>query len=129
MAKLVTTISQSESGYSTDIVAIDGREVSRNHVGGFQLMPGRHTVEVKGRHAPVRNYYAGGAIAAAVGAAIAATKVSDSGPMVACFIARPERTYEIRTYSEGGVWQIQVVDQTSTYDVKSPCKTAIKLHP
>jgi hypothetical protein len=35
---------------------------------------------------------------------------------------RPERTYEVRTYVEGGFWQIQVVDETTTNDVKSPCK-------
>jgi hypothetical protein len=133
-AELVTTSSQSESGYSTDIVAIDGNAKRGSN---FTLRPGRHTVEVEGTCTERdRNQ---GAIAGAaavsplaavgmsIGTAIAASRDAlHSGRLMACFIARPNRTYEVRTFGEGGVWKVEVIDQTTTYDVKSPCKTTAR---
>ena len=67
---------------------------------------------------------AGGPAVALGASLIGWADATHSVPMNACFIARAGRTYEARTYLEGGYWQIQVVDQTTTYDVKSPCKKA-----
>jgi hypothetical protein len=133
-AELVTTSAQSESGYSTDIVAIDGQA---KHGSSFTLRPGRHTVEVEGT-CTERNGNQGAiagaaavnplaAVGMSIGTAIAASRNAlHSDRLMACFIARPSRTYEVRTFGEGGVWKVEVVDQTTTYDVKSPCKTAAR---
>jgi len=130
-ARLVTTDSQSESGFSTEIRSIDGMEPSRANL---ELGPGRHVVEVVGTSrrvgpnasAGVRGATAGAAFVNplfAVGVGLAGwADATHSAPMKACFTVRPERTYEVRTFIEGQVWNIQVVDQTTTYDVKSPCK-------
>jgi len=125
VAKLVTTSAQDVSGYSTDIVSIDGNAVSGS---SFKLLPGRHSVEAEGTNTPRGN--TGAVVGAALFSPAAAilvdiaTKGDDahSGRLMACFIARPDRTYEVRTFGEGGLWKIEVVDQETTYDVKSPCK-------
>jgi hypothetical protein len=133
-AELVTTSSQSESGYSTRIVAIDG---NAKRGSSFTLRPGRHTVEVLGTSVERdRNQgaIAGAALVSPIGAlgmhlesAISASRDAlHSDRLMACFIARPNRIYEVRTFGEGGVWKVEVVDQTTTYDVKSPCKTAAR---
>jgi hypothetical protein len=128
-AELVTTSAQSESGYSTKIVGLDGKEVSRS---SFSMDPGRHTVEVEGECAGRNSRVIVGAVLFGVVGAVIAHATEDtngagqrtqySGRLRACFIARPGRTYEVRTYAEGSVWKVEVVDQTTTYDVKSPCK-------
>jgi len=133
-AELTTTSAQSESGFSTDITSIDGK---RAGWGSTTLAPGRHVVEVVGTSrrvgvnasAGVRGTAMGAALAGGPAVALGASLIgwadaTHSVPMNACFIARAGRTYEARTYLEGGYWQIQVVDQTTTYDVKSPCKKA-----
>jgi len=131
-ATLKTTWSQSESGFSTDIVSIDGRLTSRS---SFELKPGRHVVEAVGTSSlvgPNSNVPAGARVAPGVGvvASIAAwASATESERMNACFIVRPGRTYEVRTYAEGGGWHIQVIDQTTTYDVQSPCKRLLTERP
>jgi hypothetical protein len=131
-AYLITTRSQAESGYSTEIVGLDGKHVGSRRE--FTLQPGRHTVYVEGTWEKGM----GGAVAAGVGALLLAAPIVAAGVAAgvavaagrgaehsdrlrACFIARPGRTYEARTYAEGGVWKVEVVDQTTTFDVKSPC--------
>jgi hypothetical protein len=134
-AELTTTSSQSESGFSTDITSIDGKPAGW---GSISLEPGRHTVEVIGTSRRVGINASAGTRGAAMGGAAAGSPAFALGamlvgwadathslPIKACFIARAGRTYEVRTYLEGGYWQIQVVDQTTTYDVKSPCKRPI----
>jgi hypothetical protein len=130
-ARLVTTDSQSESGFSTDILSIDEREPTRANL---ELAPGRHVVKVVGTSRRVGVNASAGMRGAAVGAGLVSplfgagaalagwADATHSVPMKACFITRPGRTYEVRTFIEGQVWNIQVVDQTTTYDVKSPCK-------
>jgi len=128
-ARLVTTDAQSESGFSTDIVSIDGKPPTGDNL---TLHPGRHFVEVVGtsQKVGVNGFAAGATIVnplvgagVALGGMLAArANAIHSVPIKACFIARPDRTYEVRTFVEGGVWHIEVVDQTTTYDVKSPCK-------
>jgi hypothetical protein len=130
-ALLTTTSAQSESGFSTDIVSVDGKPPTRENLG---VEPGRHYVEAVGTSRRVGvNAPAGtkaavlgvGLVSPLVGAGIALANWADathSTRMKACFIARPGRTYEVRTYVEGEAWHIEVVDQATTYDVKSPCK-------
>jgi hypothetical protein len=132
VAMLVTTDAQTQSGFSTDIRVIDGVKVDGSK---FKLVVGRHAVEVEAHCWQPGSGIAGGALVGAaagpaLGVAVAgiAHEVSRrhcaAPSLKACFIARPEHTYEVRTFAEGGYWRIEVVDQTSTYDVKSPCKTA-----
>jgi len=125
----VTTEAQAESGFSTDIVSIDGKAPTRQNL---TMDPGRHLVEVVGTclKVGVNGFAVGatmvsplvGAGAALGGMLVARANAIHSVAMKACFIARPGRTYEVRTFAEGGVWHVEVVDQTTTYDVKSPCK-------
>jgi len=105
-AELVTTSAQAGSGYSTDIVAIDGKAERGS---SFTLRPGRHTVEVEGT-CTARNGNQGAIAGAAavnplaaagmsLGTAIAASRNAlHSDRLMACFIARPTRTYEVRTF-------------------------------
>lgn len=116
-AQVETTDSQSESGYWTEILSIDGKApTSRN----LKVRPGHHTIEAEG------HCLGTGAVGVGAGALVAyainRANATRSGSLEACFLARGDRMYEVRTYKEGGVWQIQVVDQHTTYDVKSPCK-------
>jgi hypothetical protein len=130
-ARLITTNAQSESWYSTRISAVDGHVEDGSSI---RLAPGRHSVEVVGRAVPIlqgkpattTTMY--GALGVVLGTGIANLHASRhhavySAPLTTCFRARPGRTYEVRTYVEGGVWQIQVIDHTTTYDVKSACLT------
>ena len=105
-AELVTTSAQSESGYSTEIVGIDGKA---RRGSSFTLRPGRHTVEVEGTCVERNGNQGAIAGAAAVnplaaagmslGTAIAASRNAlHSDRLMACFIARPTRTYEVRTF-------------------------------
>jgi len=97
--------------------------------GSFSLPPGRHSVEVAGTWKNGSGMGAGmafGIVGALVGSMVDETGAVHSSPLVACFIARPGRTYRIRTFGESGVWKIELFDEQTTYDVKSPCKTAPK---
>ena len=70
----------------------------------------------------------GARLVPAVGAVVAAVAFvagTNSGRMKACFIARPEQTYEVRVIADGSAWHIQVIDQSTTYEVQSPCKRAV----
>jgi hypothetical protein len=124
MAEIITTDSTSESGFSTEIVTIDGRRAVQRS--GYLLKPGRHFIEIVGTtrrtgvNGGIRGFGPGIAAANAVRAWATATK---SVPLEACFRAIAGHTYEIRSYVEGGVWQVQVVDQSTTFDVKSPCQS------
>jgi hypothetical protein len=136
-AHLITTRSQAESGYSTEIVGLDGHPVSSRS--NLRLQPGRHRVYVEGKCDNTDiGFVAGAAVGALLvnpivapaiiaGATMGTERsVHHSGRLRACFIARSGRTYEVRTYAEGGVWKVEVVDQTTTFDVKSPCKDEIE---
>ena len=125
MATLMTTSRQEESGFSTDILKIDGKYVSRS---GASVRPGRHVVEVLGTS---RSVGANSGVPAglrlipvvAAGATVAGwASATESQPIEVCFRALAGRDYEVRTFVEGGVWHVEVIDQTTTYDVKSPCK-------
>jgi hypothetical protein len=129
-AILKTTWSGSESGFSTDIVAIDGTEISGSRL---VLEPGRHVVEAVGtsKAVGVNSDAPSGvplllppAAAFVVGNAVAYATRTKSDRMKACFIARPGRTYEVRVIGDGGGWHIQVFDDSTTYEVQSPCKRA-----
>ena len=127
-AQLIATSAQAESGYSTEIRKIDGRQKSG---GGHMIFPGRHSVEAIGRYDGHDNKgRAVGAMFGVVGAVVAYSlereNAAESSPLTACFIARPGHTYEVRTFAEGGVWHIEVFDHSTTYDVKSPCRSAPK---
>jgi hypothetical protein len=96
MAKIETTSSQAESGFSTDILTVDGKERPN-----LAIEPGRHVVEVVGTSRRVGANASAGTKGAAAGAAavnplfaagVALAGWADathSAPMKACFIARP----------------------------------------
>jgi hypothetical protein len=123
-AMLITTMTQAESGYSTEITKVDGRHRGWS---SYTLVPGRHSVEVIGKH-DSRSPMDSGVMLGLVGAAIASGReawVAGESPLLtACFIARPGHTYEVRTLVEGGVWKVEVFDHETTYTVQSPCKRA-----
>jgi hypothetical protein len=122
-------MAQAESGYSTEVTKVDGRPLGGS---SYTLVPGRHSVEVIGKHAG-RNPMATGAMFGLAGAAIASGReawVAGESPLLtACFIARPSHTYEVRTFVEGGVWKVEVFDHETTYTVQSPCKRAPNEQP
>jgi hypothetical protein len=140
VAVLITTNGQvmmdgkSQSGVSTRVAKIDGKEINGS---SFELLPGRHSVEVTGTKKDNPGGGAGviaagalGGPAAALGFAAAgslAARTEKSRPLVACFIARPRHTYEVRTFGNSdnaGSWEIEIVDQNTTYVVTSACNPA-----
>jgi hypothetical protein len=131
VAILVTTGGMAESGHSTEVAKIDGTTVSGSK---FELLPGRHSVEVKGTLRPPVNNGAAGALAGVAPAAglgmmlgnalMNGDKKQTSDQLVACFVARPKHTYEVRSYGQGKFWVTEVIDQATTYDVKTPCEPA-----
>ncbi len=46
----------------------------------------------------------------------------ESPPLAVCFIARPGRTYQVRTSAQLGAWLVELFDQKTFYNVASPCK-------
>lgn len=124
MAELIPTSARSASGASTAIVSIDGRRAGEGN--GYALEPGQHLIGLVGTaRGPVGNG-AGrgvGADATARDAAQAPASATRSAMLEACFQALPDRTYEVRTYLEGRSWHVEVIDQTTTFDVRSPCET------
>lgn len=124
MAEIITTGSTSESGFSSEIVTIDGRTAGQRS--GYLLKPGRHFIEIVGttRRTGVNGGIRGaGPLIAAANAIQAWATATKSVPLEACFRAIAGHTYEARSYVEGGVWQVQVIDRATTYDVKSPCQS------
>ena len=131
VALLVTTSGMSETGHSTEVAKIDGAKISGSK---FELLPGRHSVEVKGTLRPRPDNGAAGALAGvapavALGMIAASASWSEkhkqsSDQLVVCFVARPRHTYEVRSYGQGGFWVTEIIDQETTYDVKTPCEPA-----
>ena len=109
----------------TEILTLDGRYLGR---GSAPVRPGWHMIEVKGTSRRVganAGLPAGLALNPVVGAGSALAgwaSSTESAPIDVCFRALAGRDYEARTFVEGGVWHVEVIDQTTTYDVKSPCK-------
>jgi hypothetical protein len=79
-AKVITTSSQEGSGYSTDILKIDGKEASGS---SFVLLPGWHSVEVACTHtgAEIRT-----------GVVVGALALGLVGGVVGAIVDRPEAT-------------------------------------
>ena len=46
----------------------------------------------------------------------------ESPPLAACFIARPGRTYQVRTSAQLSAWVLELFDRKTFYNVASPCK-------
>ena len=130
VANLAATDGAGLSDCKTDIATIDGKTV---HGSRFEILPGRHRVQVTSKSKGGGN---NGAVAAAVMfgvvGAVVATSAASPGPAVTydpltvCFTARPGHSYEVRTSSENDMWEIEVIDQESASDVKAPCQTAPK---
>jgi hypothetical protein len=116
-----------EYRYGTDLRKIDGGQVAGS---SFEILPGRHRVEVSGTYkenpANGANMVAFGVIGVAAGAMMDRSTPVHSGPLLACFIARPGHTYVVRTLLESGAWKVEIFDRETTYDVQSPCKTPRK---
>jgi len=136
VAVLITTKGQviidgkSQSGVSTRVARIDGKEIDGS---SFELLPGRHSVEVTGKKMGSGGAAVGLALGGVVGGVIGSeydeAHAEKSSPLIGCFIARPGHTYEVRTFGNAGnagSWQVEIVDQNTTYVVTSACSPAPK---
>lgn len=136
VAVLITTKGQviidgkSQSGVSTRVARIDGKEIDGS---SFELLPGRHSVEVTGKKmgsgGAATGIMLGGAVGGVIGAIADNARAEKSSPLIGCFIARPGHTYEVRTFGNAGnpgSWQVEIVDQNTTYVVTSACNPAPK---
>jgi hypothetical protein len=104
-------------------VKVDDKDVKD---GTFELLPGLHKVKVDSDcwKAPVVvGMGAGGSLAAAaiLIAAVAAHKKPDEDPTLVCFKAKAGHEYTVRTLSESGIWQIELVDDETSDNVKDFC--------
>jgi hypothetical protein len=115
-----------ESSVSTSVAKIDDKEAKGS---SFELLPGRHSVEVTGWKSGDLKAGAGSwALAvASPGAAlihnlaVGVANSEQSKPNVACFVAHPKHTYAVRTFGRDGFWVIEVFDQNTTEVVTSAC--------
>jgi len=136
VAVLITTNGQviidgeSQSGVSTRVARIDGKDIDGS---SFELLPGRHSVEVtgkkKGSGGAAVGLLVGGVVGGLVGSMADEAHAEKSSPLVGCFIARPGHTYEVRTFGNSGnagSWQVEIVDQNTTYVVTSACSPVSK---
>ena len=132
VAVLVTSSDQTAiddqrlSDLSTSVAKIDGKEV-KGKGSSFELLPGRHSVEVTGLKRDVPGMpmavasASAGLLVATAGVVASYANAKESRPIVACFIARPRHTYGVRTFRNAGSWKVEIIDQTTTYVVTSPC--------
>jgi len=105
VAVLITTKGQviidgkSQSGVSTRVARIDGKEIDGS---SFELLPGRHSVEVTGSKkdstGAAIGLVLGGVVGGVIGASSDEAHAEKSSPLIGCFIARPGHTYEVRTF-------------------------------
>jgi hypothetical protein len=111
-----------QSEVSTTLAKIDGKEAKGS---SFELLPGRHSVEVTGwkRDMPGGRSTNGLVVATAILASHANAK--ESSPLVACFIAQPGHTYGVRTFGNAGSWVIEIIDQNTTEVETSGCPPAM----
>jgi hypothetical protein len=107
---------------ATKIVKIDGKDVKD---GTFEFLPGLHKVNVDSncRKAPV--FIGAGALGAALvwsaKAAAEDRKKPPEDPTLVCFKAKAGHEYTVRTLTESGVWQIELVDDETSDNVKDFC--------
>jgi hypothetical protein len=119
---------KSQTGVSTRVAKIDGKEINGS---SFELLPGRHSVEVTGKKMGSGGMAAGAATLGIIGGIAGAladnARAEKSSPLAACFIARPGHTYEVRTFGNAGnpgSWEVEIIDQNTTYVVTSACNPA-----
>jgi hypothetical protein len=126
VARLTSSNGSSAVYCETKIVKIDGKDVKD---GTFELLPGLHKVKVDSncKKAPSSVAMAGAAFGL-VGAVIAAAVVSagqekkpPEDPTLVCWKAKPGHKYTVQTLTEGGVWQIELIDDETSDNVKDFC--------
>jgi hypothetical protein len=103
-------------------VKIDGKDVKD---GTFEVLPGLHKVKVDSNcnKAPL---FVGGAGALGMYAvwairSAAADKKPPEDPTLVCFKAKAGHEYTVRTLSENDVWQIELIDDETSDNVKDFC--------
>lgn len=133
VALLLTSSGQKDSGNYTTVVRIDSKDVSGSK---FEILAGRHRVEVIAEKYPVPGVAPMGAVAGLVSGLVMNAKKEESGPLPTCFTALPGHTYEVRTFGNSVAWAVEVVDQNTAYAVTRTCKDqpqpvagAAALHP
>jgi hypothetical protein len=124
VAKLTSSNGSSAVYCGTKIVKVDGKDVKD---GTFELLPGLHKVKVDSDCWKAPNYVGiglGGA-AFALGANLASAAKHSAQRTedltIVCFKAKPGREYTVRTLTESGVWQIELIDEETSDNVKDFC--------
>jgi hypothetical protein len=129
VARLTSSNGSSAVYCATKIVKIDGKDVKD---GTFELLPGLHKVKVDSKCKKGGPMYVGvglGGAAFALGANIASAiasaaedkKKPPEDPTMVCFKAKAGREYTVQTLTEGGVWQIELIDDETSDNVKDFC--------
>lgn len=117
---------------NTNIIRVDGTKVDG---GKFELLPGLHSVRVESKAKqpnqmifipiPAVGVIGGaviGAIAGATAATAGAAKPTQAfDPLTVCFLGQPGHDYVVRTLVENDLWEIEVIDDETDVNVKTPC--------
>jgi hypothetical protein len=130
VARLTSSNGSSAVYCQTNIVKIDGKDVKD---GTFELLPGLHKVKVDSKCAKAGGpmyvgiglggaaFALGANIASAVRSAAEEKKKPPEDPTLVCFKAKAGHEYTVRTLSESGIWQIELVDDETSDNVKDFC--------
>jgi hypothetical protein len=123
VARLTSSNGSSAVYCQTKIAKIDAKDVKD---GTFELLPGLHKVNVDSdcwKPPVVLGIGAGGGLAAAVimAASAAAHKKPPEDPTMVCFKATAGHEYTVRTLTESGVWQIELIDDQTSDNAKDFC--------
>jgi hypothetical protein len=126
VARLTSSNGSSAVYCGTKIVKIDGKDVKD---GTFEFLPGLHKVNVDSDCKKVStNVVIAGAAFGLVGVLVASAvesareeKKPPEDPTLVCWKAKAGHEYTVRTLTEGGVWQIELVDDETSDNVKDFC--------
>ena len=106
----------------TDIVKVDGRDVGG---GTYEILPGRHSVKITSKSLGTMPSVIVSPMPI-VGPALLLPHEPRKRPVAydpttVCFDAQAGREYSVRTLSENGIWEIEVVDEETDENIKIPC--------
>jgi hypothetical protein len=89
------------------VVRLDGQTVKGGTWAKYEVLPGRHSVELSGYTTEHKIYV---------------TVIRHSKPIEACFIADPGHVYQATTSpDEEGVWQREIREEDADQDVSFDC--------
>ncbi len=86
-----------------EILAIDGTDVNGGAFGRYEVLPGRHLITMVGKRSRM---------------GFLTTTTFTSRPQELCLDAAREHDYDVRAGIDGGVWAMEVIDESSQGDVE-----------